>query len=264
MEKIFNFKRFWLLVRKHFNESRKTFLISFVLLFAPGILMALLMINPKQDDSNFLFYIVSLIFIGGLYTTMFFKEWTFKSRAASILLSPATPFEKLALVLFFSVIIFFPVFTLVYQTTVFIITGIFNKQGAFLMEYHGLTPITSLFIYALVPYLFFNSLFLLFSICFKKKQATITFGVIMFLYIAIGIGNMHYINSFTAFKSLNVNINQQFMVFPTIVEYSNYYRENASTKISSLFILNTSIIVVTISTLLFYLASYFKLREKQV
>ncbi len=271
MEKIFNFNRFWLLVRKHFNESRKTFLISFIVLFVPTILTTF-MSNGKQSESNFFIYVMSLVIIGGLFTNMFFKEWTYKSRAASILTLPATPLEKLALVLFYSVIVFFPVFTLVYHTNLFIITGIFDSsnQGPFLLEYHGLTPVLSLIVYAFVPYLFFNAMFLLFSICFKKKQTLIAFGVIMFLIIATAIGNMQYIKSFIDLKGIMVNINQQFIFFPTVVEYSNTSRiielSNPFTniKISSLFILNTSIFVVTISTLLFYLASYFKLREKQI
>jgi len=273
MEKIFNFNRFWLLVRKHFNESRKTFLISLIVMIAPVILITFLSnFNGKESESIFLIYVISLVIIGGLYTNMFFKEWTYKSRAASILTLPATPLEKLALVLFFSVIVFFPVFTLVYHTTVIIITEIFDSsnQGPFLEEYHGLKPVPSLIIYALVPYLFFNSLFLLFSVCFKKKQVVIAFGVIMFLFIAISIGNMRYIKSFTDLIGTSVNIIQQFMFFPTVVEYPNFSKITelshfyTNIRISSLFILNTSIVVVTISTLLFYLASYFKLREKQV
>jgi len=92
----------------------------------------------------------------------------------------------------------------------------------------------------------------------------------MVLFIAISMGNMLYIKSFTDLKEIAVNINQQFMFFPTVVEYSNTSRvielshPFTNIRISSLFIMNTSIVVMTISTLLFYLASYFKLREKQV
>jgi len=278
MENIFSQKRFWLLVRKHANENRKKFLISFVVMILPTIL-AMFMTVKNNPEGLFQYYIFFLVLIGGFYTSVFFKNWTYTARASTLLMLPATAFEKIALVMFYSVIVFIPVFTIVYYGSTCVILKIFGSemQYLFIDQYHGLSTLPAVFIYALLPYIFFQSLVLLFSVGFKKRQTLRAFEVIAILFIIISIWNQHYIHLVTGNSIHSVIVSNQLVLFPVEVNYydegSGIYRQVTGLlsggsgryrQINSLLIANISIMVLIISTLLFYLASYFKLKEKEI
>ena len=278
MENIFSFKRFWLLIRKQANENRKIFLISFVVMILP-IILAMFMTVKNNPEGLFQYYIFSLVLIGGYYTGMFFKNWTYTARASTLLMLPSTAFEKIALVLFYAVIVFIPVFTLFYYGSVYILFKILHSdmQYLFIDQYHGLSPLLAFIVYALLPYTFFQSLVLLFSLGFKKRQTLKALQVIGILFIIILIWNQHYIQWVTGNSIHSIIISNQLVLFPIEVNYqsdgSGIYREVSGLlsggsgryrQISSLMIANISIIVLAISTLLFYLASYFKLKEKEI
>jgi len=222
-------------------------------------------------ETVFLSYVIFLVLIGGVYTSMFFKEWTYKARAASLLILPATALEKLALVLFYSVIVFIPAFTVVFYSSCTALSKIFNPgmPFSFIDQYRGLSLLPALILYAFLPYAFFHSLVLLFAICFKKRQAVRALEVIAVLFIITAFWNMFYIGWLTGGPGGRVNVFNQFVFFPTVVEYDIFFHkiveyDSSRTKITSLLITNVSIIVLAISTLLFYIASYLKLKEKEI
>jgi len=230
-----------------------------MVMLIPGIF-----ININQHmlpDTVFLSYVIFLVLIGGVYTVMFFKEWTYKARAVSLLMLPASALEKLALVLFYSVIVFIPVFTAVFYTSCLAFSKIFNPGMPFIFidQCRGLSPLPALILYAFLPYAFFQSLVLLFAICLKKRQAVRALEVIAILFIITAFWNLFYIKWLTGDQGNGMNVFNQFVFFPTVVEY-----DSSRTKIASLLITNVSIIILAISTLLFYIASYFKLKEKEI
>ena len=259
MENTFSSKRFWLLVRKHANENRTIFLYSLIVMLIPGIYIHLNQRMPPE--TVFLSYVIFLVLIGGVYTGMFFKEWTYKARAVSLLILPATTLEKFALVLFYSVIVFIPVFTVFFYSSCFALSKIFNPgmPFSFIDQYRGLSTFPALILYAFLPYAFFQSLVLLFAICFKKRQTVRALEVIAILFIITTFWNMFYIGWLTGGPGGRVLVLNQFAFFPTVIEY-----DSSRTKITSLLITNVSMIILAISTMLFYIASYLKLKEKEI
>jgi hypothetical protein len=260
MENIFNFKRFWLLVRKHANENWKINTFFFIAMSTQAIFMYFITHNPNQDQViwNYIFY---LEVFGLLYTSTFFKQWTYKARATSLLVLPATAFEKIALVFFFTVVLLIPVFTVVSYCSNFVFSKIFNPEISFsyFEQYKGKAPYLAVIIYALIPYIFFQSLILLFSVWFKTKQILISIVVIALLFILVYIWNSHFIQGLTGAN--RVVVLNQIVFFPTDIDYNH---AGSNHKISSKFITHVSILILVISSLLFYIASYFKLKEKEI
>mgnify|MGYP000397304270 CR=1 FL=1 len=105
MKNIFSLQRFWILVRKHANENWKIFLLFFIIINVPVILLYSVLSKP-YPEVLYGIYIIFLVLFGGIYTSLIFKDWTRSARSTSMLTLPVSEFEKIALVLFYSVIIF--------------------------------------------------------------------------------------------------------------------------------------------------------------
>lgn len=261
MENLFNFDRFWLLVRKYANVIRKMNFISVFVIFIPAIIMHLTSFN-NMSDGVFLFFVFFLVLIGWLYTDMLFKGWTDKAIGASTLTLPATALEKIAVVLFYTVFVFIPAYTFAFYISHLGISKIFHPgiTFSFIGQYRGLSTLPALILYAFLPYMFFHSLFLLFSVGITKKQAgRVIIILIAIVFIVTSIWNMFYLKWLTGMNNGPANVLKQYVFFPTVVEYTN-----SNTQITSLLITDISIGVIAISTLLFYIASYLKLKEKEI
>ena len=267
MENIFSFKRFWLLVRKHANENRTNFLfligaMIIAVLFTEFIsAFNRLLSNGNEPESVFKMYISFLVLIGGVYSGLFFKNWTHIPRATSVLLLPATALEKIGLILFYSVIVFIPVFTVVFYGSYFALSATLNQTTSFqfITEYQGLSSLPALIIYALLPYIFFQSIFLLFAIWFKKRQIVISFGVIILLFFIVNLLNIGYVHKLSG-DSL-ISYSNYSVIFPADLRYdiSDGWR-----IINSPLIRNVNIMILTTITLLLYMVSYFKYKEKEI
>jgi len=215
-------------------------------------------LDPEQI---FKMYFSSLVLIGGIYTGWFFKKWTHTPRAASLLMLPATAFEKIALVLFYTVVLFIPVFTVVFYGSHFVLSKISNSAlpFSFIEQYRGLSPIPALIIYAFLHYAFFQSLFLLFSVWFKERQIVMAFGMIVVVFFIIGLLNIGYVDLLSG--NDHAVYSNQLGFFPTDLKYSI---SGDFRIITSPLIANVNILMLAISTLLLYLVSYFKLKEKEI
>jgi hypothetical protein len=270
MEKIFNFKRFWLLVLKHANDNWKTFLYSLIVIFVSANIKNL---GSPGQVQEYPFYVFFLVLIGGIYTSMFYMQWGNRIQVLFFLMLPATAFEKIALYLFYSVIVFIPVFTIVYFGSEFIIQKIMGQISLFSydQQFHNQSSYPIIATYILIIYLFFQSFFLICAVWFEKRQLTKALGIIMIAYIIIYFGKF-YIQHLTGVTS--VSISNQMVIFPTDIDYrgtggqswENYVlvRSVGYYKITSLLIANISLVVLSVLSMLFYVASYFKLREKEI
>ena len=266
MNSLFSFKRFQLLVYKQFNENRKIFLIAVILMILPAFFKRISLPSQNQDF-EFNAFTTFLLVIGGMFTTMFFNEWSFKSRSVSLIVLPASALEKILLVLFYTVVVFVPIFTILYFSSNFVIFKIIKEVNyfTFLEQYRGLSTIPAILLYAVLPYIFFQSIVLLFSVWLKKSQILIALGFIALLMIGVTIWNSYFIHSLIRVGDSLPSVSKQLVFFPVDVSYW----ENDS-KIRTLLItrnnliMTISVIVLTISALLFYVASYFKLKEKEI
>lgn len=260
MKSTFDIKRFWLLVRKYANENRKLLLISIVAMIIPAIFIAL---RYRRYDPQFVYnsYLFFILLFGTLLTAQFFKNWNHTSRTVSLLNLPATAFEKIVLVQFYTVVLFIPVLTILFCGTNLTLYEISNPGMSFLIS--DLTGKQSL-VYAfcssvLVPYIFIQSFFLLINVWIRKSQYVIALVIILGLLITDFI----FMNSYMSWLTGGVTSlpGSTMMLFPTSVHFTeNGHFQEMTSKL----IFNISTMVYLIMTVLFYTASYFKLKEKEI
>lgn len=260
MENIFSLKRFWLLVRKQANENRTNFLYLIMIMFIPVIFVHIFPFT-RGAETVFDFYKNSFLLVGGIYTGMFFKNWTYTSRAATVLMLPATTLEKIILVFFYTVVVLIPVITVVYYGSHFAISEILNPEipFSFIEQYHGLSPLPAVILYVILPYTFLQSICLLFSVWFNKRQIVMAFGAILIVFSIIGILLLQYVSWLS--KNNSVTYTDLLVFYPTDLKYNI---SGSPLVITSPLITSVNILIIALSTLLIYLASYFKLKEKEI
>jgi len=119
MNQTFSFPRWGLLVKKHWAENHKRYLLS--LLAMGGLLIAwysFILIMDRTDPIGIFFqysaYFVGLYFIGCLYGSMLFSELSSKTAGINYLSLPASQLEKLLCAVLFGVFLFFVAYTLLF------------------------------------------------------------------------------------------------------------------------------------------------------
>ena len=119
MNQTFSFPRWGLLVKKHWAENYRRYLLS--LLAMGGLLVAwysFILIMDRVDPLGIFFqysaYFVGLFFVGCLHASLLFSELGSKTAGISYLSLPASQLEKLLCAVFFGVIIFFIAYTLLF------------------------------------------------------------------------------------------------------------------------------------------------------
>ena len=260
MKTLFNFNRFGLLVRKHANETRRLFLISVICMFVPAILVRLIVSNPTPKQL-YIFYILFLLYSGAIYTGVFLKKWTHKSRATAFLMLPVTAFERIAVVLLFTIVLFIPLFTIIFYGSSLLLFKMSHPMLPFSIGslFEGGSFLTAFCLYVILPFTLFQSFCLLFAVWLKKGQVFIAMAVIVAFFILNNILVAIYM------KGLNGGIvnfmGNQIALFPDTV---SYYSKGNFQKVSSPLISDISILVYIVMAILFYLVSYFKLKEKEI
>lgn len=119
MNQVFSFTRWWMLVNRHWIENRKRYLLA--LLAIAGLLVAwfgFVIAMNRQGGLLLLFqfaaYFVGLFFIGCLYASTMFAELSSKPEGINYLAVPASHLEKLCCAVFFGVFLFFVAYTLIF------------------------------------------------------------------------------------------------------------------------------------------------------
>jgi len=119
MNQYFSFTRWWMLVTLHWAENRKRYGLG--LLAMGGLLCAwfgFIIGVDKYTPMDFFYqyssYFAGLYFVGCLYASMIFSELGNRAQGIRWLSIPASHLEKLLCALFFSVLLFFVAFTLIF------------------------------------------------------------------------------------------------------------------------------------------------------
>jgi len=260
METLFNYNSFVLLVRNHVNENRRLFMLSIVCMFIPAILVRIIVHNPTPKQL-FIFYIAFLVYTGMIYTGLFFKRWTNKSRAITFFMLPVTVFERIAVVLLFTIVLFIPIFTLVYYFSSMVLFKISNPSLNFSIVslFEGHTVLSAFCLYVLLPFTIFQSFFLLCAVWFKKNQIFIALAIIGLMLFSSNFLLISYMHSSTGGNVFVFGTG--FNLFPL---YTSFRFEDGIKEITSQLISNISYLVYGIMTLFFYIAAYFKLKEKEI
>jgi hypothetical protein len=138
MNQFFSFKRFTLLVLKHWADNKKRYGLS-VLAFI-GLLITWFVFTmltgfddkPMGKAVQHITFFLSLFAVGTFYASQYFNDLGSRAKGINFLLVPASTFEKLLCGLLYTVILFFVVFTAAFylvDTLMVAIANTFNTAG---------------------------------------------------------------------------------------------------------------------------------------
>lgn len=130
MNQFFSFKRFSLLVSKHWADNKKRYTLA-ILAFI-GLLITWFVFSiltgfdrvPMGRQVQMITFFFSLFTVGTFYASQFFNELGTRPKAINFLLVPASAFEKLLCSLLYTVVLFLVVFITSYYAVDMLMVGI--------------------------------------------------------------------------------------------------------------------------------------------
>lgn len=248
MNEIFNFKRFGLLFKEQTSKNLKIFLMGSVLVFAVlFILNIILLTTSKNHQINFNtrsdIYNVFLYITAFLLSSNWFTYLSKRSPETGNLLLPASAFERILVAFIINIIIFCFIYLLICTSVEIILFQEFYILK-FLIDsldnYYNNFSILFLL----------QSLFLIGSLIFKKA-AIIKTGFSIFVILII----FQLINSFT--------ISVVFRDIPNFINNDVFFNQNSNLS-SPIFFQYMQKYLIYLGFPLIWIASYFKIKEKQV
>lgn len=119
MNPSFDANRWLLLVRQHWIENKKRYLLSIAaaagLLFMWFFFISLVdETYPLHDEMQRITYFFLLFVCGCFYASQFYRDLGSRSRAINYLLTPASSLEKLLVSILYAVVLFFIVYTAIF------------------------------------------------------------------------------------------------------------------------------------------------------
>jgi len=282
MNQTFDLNRWWLLVGKHWSENRKKYILSLIAI--TGLLLvwfffvvAIDNYRPLKFEVQVATYFFGLILVGCLYSSLFFGDLASKSKGINYLTVPASHFEKMLCALFFATIAFLICYTAIFYMLDIVMVKVSNAiaysnwqknhevgeifepdevMNIFTAEQKGNNS-HNIFHYLFLVYFTLQSAFILGSVYFPKFSFIKT--VITLLLIAL------FFSFFMA------------KVIPAFMPEGNYYRALTSYNFYSGNNDPGKIVILPewINTFLeflikfalapiFWLATYFRLKEKEI
>lgn len=130
MNQFFSFKRFTLLVLKHWADNKKRYSLSVVAMIGLLIIWFVFSILTGMDnvpmgrEIQTITYFFGLFGVGCFYASQYFNDLGSRPKGINLLLVPATSFEKLLCSLLYTVLLFFIVFTATYYLVDVLMVGI--------------------------------------------------------------------------------------------------------------------------------------------
>lgn len=142
MNQTFSFQRWALLVGKHFAENKKRYLLSVLAFIGLLSVWFVFVISTDRHDPlaaglQYTTFYFCLFLIGPFYASQFFKDLGSRVKGINYLLMPASSFEKLLCSLFYVFVLFPLVFTAAFYLTDFIIVSIAKVSHP---SYNGIRP----------------------------------------------------------------------------------------------------------------------------
>jgi hypothetical protein len=184
MNQFFSFRRFSLLVSKHWADNKKRYglsVLAFIGLLITWFVLTLLVAGDERmsGDVQQITFFLSLFGVGTFYASQYFRDLGSRAKGINFLLVPASAFEKLLCSLLFTVVLFFVVFVTVFYLVDALMVAIANAIPA-ANGHAGKPAVMNVFKVILIRFnrdstinflLFFfsvQSVFLLGSIFFEK------------------------------------------------------------------------------------------------
>ena len=255
MNNIFNAKRFGRLFVKHTSEHFKTYFMSLSVLVGVFVLGdSFLYIIPGDIDIGMqsVLFVFVLLAGGTLFTSNIFADLGNPKRAIGTLMLPASHFEKFLVAWLYSFVIYCIVFTgLFYLALIFLVNlnHVPNQQSqVFNVFSHPAAPLflvfTLLHSISFFGAVFFDKLhFIKTAFCFFIVMAILTLLNTVFLRAIIG----QHVKPAIPFGRIDILAGIKYVDVGSIRQ-----SDHAVTY------------VIIAASLLFWAASYFRLKEKQV
>jgi hypothetical protein len=256
MNNFFNISRFCRLFVKHTAEHYHTYLMAVSVLAGVMLLGGSFLVYMVHDnlDTGFqsILFIALLMISGTIFTSTVFSDFGDKRKAVPVLTLPASHFEKYLVGWIYSYVIFLVIYCGIFYLVLYGMISLSHIPG------HHMQLLT----------LFQDKVFPLF-VLFSMLHAITIYGAILF-------EKLHFIKTafcfFIVFAIL-IFFNTVFLrllvgrdVFAALpygvlnfIEKNNYYSVGADDK-AGFWVL----IMMMFITLLFWIATYFRLMEKQV
>lgn len=197
MNQFFSFKRFSLLVFKHWSDNKKRYVLSVIafigLLITWFVFTLLIDSKPMEKDMQLGTFLFSLFAVGTFYASQYFRDLGSRAKGINFLLVPASAFEKILCSLLYTVVLFFVVFIAAfYAADILMVTiansfvatddpdsirGVLNIFDAASLPFDGNLTINILLIFFAI-----QSVFLLGSVYFEKYSfiKTVICGFVVF------------------------------------------------------------------------------------
>jgi len=258
MDNVFNIARFGRLFVKHTAEHYKSYLMSLTVLIGVMVLGGsfIIFVIPGgfldlQIQSSM--YVVILLLAGTIFTSTIFTDYGNKNKAIALLTLPASHFEKYLVAWLYSFILFIIVFTCSFYLILLLLTTFGHFPGR-----------TTVFFNVFGPRVGFQILLL-----FSLLHAIAFFGAIVF-------EKLHFIKSAFAFfisggvliflNKIILGILLGIAVMPSPPFSNVRFTENGKMVDINVARIEEShvIIPMIVLTLVFWIAAYYRLKEKQV
>jgi len=295
MTQSFDAGRWWLLVGKHWSENRKKYTLSLIAI--AGLLLLwfmVILITDGHGGINFsmqsVTYFFGLFLCGCLYGSTLFAELGSKTRGLNFLVVPASHLEKLVCTLFYAVLVFFVCYTAIFYGVDILLVKASNAVGYNYWVKHHLPGNTfapqqvfnvfaspnqrpneqDFMLYFLFAYFVLQAAFILGSVYFTRFNFIKT--VIACLLIAMAMtfiaGKLiapilppgsyyHGINSYQVYTTKNAASGDGIMIYSDAVTDKLVTLPEWISPVL-LFLLQYAFAP------LFWLATYFRLKEKEI
>jgi hypothetical protein len=183
MNQHFNFKRFNLLVLKHWAENRKRYVLSvmaFVGLLSIWFVFTMVVADsegPMSIDIQKPTFFLSLFALGTVYASQHFSDFGSRTRAANLLLIPASSLEKFLCSLLYTALLF----PIVFITTYYLIDILMiTIAKTFFVAGDAAEKVSVLNVFKVDFFRFNSNLTLNFLLLFLSIQSAFLFGSVYF------------------------------------------------------------------------------------
>lgn len=281
MNQVFDFSRWLLLVGKHWSENRKKYLLSLAAILALMIIWYsfILLIeiqSPYVEEMQLATYYIGMAIVGCLFASLIFSELSSGPRAMHHLSVPASALEKLLTAILYSVVLFFICYTAIFYLVDYVMIEIGNSVAAnhwketdpshvwkpmevanvFTKPRGAGDDFPPIYLYFLLIYFNGQAAFLLGSIYFSTYSfiKTCISLLVVFLCIVFLMANV-------LFEMMpNGSFNDGFFSYRVMESESSYKEISLAPWMATTvkFLMQYGFVI------LFWAASYFRLKEKEV
>ena len=274
MNDIFSISRFGLLTKKFTKEHITTYVLYLaalagILTIIYGLVVLASLSGRFPQDVPEIFYTLGMLFGGSMFAGSFFSFFQNKARGIQYLNLPASHSEKLFLSFLFTQLVFFISFTVIFFLIDRMMIGIFN-------HFHKIPPYVSPDRYAqytalpmeflgretsvgLVISIVASAIALFGSLCFEKNAFVKTALIVMSIFTLVLYCNFQFASTMLPEQTM-----------PGGMFFTRNLRIGTDEAVKGIVLLPDSwynfirVFLPGMVYTLFWTASYFKLREKQV